>query len=131
VIDVAVTYDRTKLSTTDLLRAKATVSYHGKTPTYMVIVDLGIPPGFTVDAGDFAELVGAKRIQKYSVTARQVTLYLGDVKSLSYLSRRAAYTCLAAPAGSSFPALPLQATPPLGDDASQRNVRSAQARRGR
>ena len=46
----------------------------------MVIVDLGIPPGFTVDPGDFAELVGAKKVQKFSVTARQVTLYLGDVR---------------------------------------------------
>ena len=49
----------------------------------MVIVDLGIPPGFSVEAGDFAELVGAKRIHKFSVTARQVTLYLGDVKARS------------------------------------------------
>jgi hypothetical protein len=80
VLDIAVEYDRTSLSTADLLRAKATVKYQGDIPTYMVIVDLGIPPGFTVDAGDFAELVGQKRIQKFSVTARQVTLYLGDIK---------------------------------------------------
>jgi hypothetical protein len=80
VIEVTVDYDRTKLSTADLLRAKATLRYQGELPTYMVIVDLGIPPGFTVDAGDFAELVGQKKIQKFSVTARQVTLYLGDVK---------------------------------------------------
>lgn len=79
-IEVAVEYDRTKLSTADLLRAKATVRYNGDVPTYMVIVDLGIPPGFTVDPGDFAELVGKKQVQKFSVTARQVTLYLGDVK---------------------------------------------------
>jgi hypothetical protein len=56
------------------------LKYKGDIPTYMVIVDLGIPPGFSVDAGDFAEMVGAKRIQKFSVTARQVTLYIGDVK---------------------------------------------------
>jgi hypothetical protein len=80
VLDVNVEYDRTTLSTADLLRAKATVKYHGDIPTYMVIADLGVPPGFTVDAGDFAEMVGQKRIQKFSVTARQVTLYLGDVK---------------------------------------------------
>jgi hypothetical protein len=80
VLDINVEYDRTSLSTADLLRAKATVKYQGDIPTYMVIVDLGIPPGFTVDAGDFAEMVGQKRIQKFSVTARQVTLYLGDVK---------------------------------------------------
>ena len=46
----------------------------------MVIVDLGIPPGFNVDGGDFAEMVAAKKVQKFSVTSRQVTLYLGDVK---------------------------------------------------
>jgi hypothetical protein len=79
-LEVSVDYDRTDLSTKDLLRAKATLKYHGELPTYMVIVDLGIPPGFTVDAGDFAELVGQKKIEKYSVTSRQVTLYLGDVK---------------------------------------------------
>jgi hypothetical protein len=77
---VSVQYDRTSLSTADLLRAKATLKYNGEVPTYMVIVDLGIAPGFTVDGGDFAEMVAAKKVQKFTVTARQVTLYLGDVK---------------------------------------------------
>src|SRR6516162_4915072 len=77
---VNVEYDRTKLSTNDMLKAKATLRYNGKVPTYMVIVDLGIPPGFTVDGGDFAEMVKAKKIEKFTVTSRQVTLYLGDVK---------------------------------------------------
>jgi len=80
VVNVDVTYDRTKLSTKDLLHATATLKYDGAVPTYMVIVDLGIPPGFTVDAGDFAEMVDKKKIQKFSVTARQAILYLGDVK---------------------------------------------------
>jgi hypothetical protein len=80
VLDVSVAYDRTELSTADVLKAKATLRYQGDIPTYMVIVDLGVPPGFTVDAGDFAEMVGAKRVQKFSITARQVTLYIGDVK---------------------------------------------------
>jgi hypothetical protein len=79
-LEVAVDYDRTSLATSDLLRAKATLKYHGDIPTYMVIVDLGIAPGFTVDAGDFAEMVSQKKIQKFSVTSRQVTLYIGDIK---------------------------------------------------
>jgi hypothetical protein len=92
VLDVSVSYDRTKLSTKDLLKAKATLRYHGKVPTYMVIVDLGIAPGFTVDAGDFAEMVKANKIKRFSVTARQVTLYLGDVmpgdvKTFDYVLR--------------------------------------------
>jgi hypothetical protein len=79
-IEVDVSYDRTKLSTNDLLHAKATLKYHGTVPTYMVMLDLGIAPGFTVEAGDFAEMVGKGQVKKFSVTARQVTLYLGDVK---------------------------------------------------
>lgn len=80
VVDIDVTYDRTKLAANDLLHAKATLRYSGEVPTFNVIVDLGIAPGFTVDAGEFAEMVAAKKIAKFSVTSRQVTLYIGDVK---------------------------------------------------
>jgi uncharacterized protein YfaS (alpha-2-macroglobulin family) len=80
ILDVSVAYDRTSLSTADLLRAKATLKYLGDVPTYMVIMDLGIPPGFAADPGDFAEMAGKKQIQKFTMTARQVTLYIGDVK---------------------------------------------------
>ncbi|HZT78689.1 MAG TPA: hypothetical protein VFA26_00585 [Gemmataceae bacterium] len=80
VLAVDIAYDRTKLSTNDLLKAKATLRYNGDVPTYMVIVDLPVPPGFTVDGGEFAEMVASKKIEKFSVTSRQVTLYVGDVK---------------------------------------------------
>jgi 5-hydroxyisourate hydrolase-like protein (transthyretin family) len=80
VVDIDVTYDRTKLAANDLLHAKATLKYSGDVPTFNVIVDLGIAPGFTVDAGEFAEMVAAKKVAKFTVTSRQVTLYLGDVK---------------------------------------------------
>jgi hypothetical protein len=80
IVDIDVEYDRTKLATTDQLHAKATLKYSGEIPTFNVIVDLGIAPGFTVDPGEFAEMVAAKKIAKFSVTSRQVTLYLGDVK---------------------------------------------------
>jgi uncharacterized protein YfaS (alpha-2-macroglobulin family) len=80
LFDVSVDYDRTRLQTSDLLKATARLKYNGKEPTSMVMLELGVPPGFTVDAGDFAELVAAKKVNKFSVTARQVILYLGDVK---------------------------------------------------
>jgi uncharacterized protein YfaS (alpha-2-macroglobulin family) len=83
---VSVDYDRTKLSTADLLRAKATLTNNGKEYASMVMLDLGIPPGFTVDAGDFAEMVAAKKVNKFSVTSRQVILYLSDVKPGDALS---------------------------------------------
>jgi hypothetical protein len=54
--------------------------------TYMVIVDLAVLPGLTAAAGEFAEPVGARRVQKFGVTARQMTLYRGDVKPDSVLA---------------------------------------------
>ncbi len=78
--DLSVSYDRTKLSTNDLLHAKATLKYNGTLPTYMVMLDLGIAPGFTVDPGDFAEMVNKNKVKKFEITARQVILYLGDVR---------------------------------------------------
>ncbi len=80
LLEVSVDYDRTQLSTSDVLGATATLKYNGKEPTAMVMLDLGIPPGFSADAGDFAELVGAKKVQKFSLTERQAILYLGDVE---------------------------------------------------
>ena len=38
------------------------------------------PPGLTAGAGEFVEMVCAKRVQKFGVTARQVTLDLGGVR---------------------------------------------------
>lgn len=79
-VEIDLVYDRTRLVKNDTLTATATVRYNAEKPTFMVIVDLGIPPGFIVDPGDFAELVGEGKIKRYAVTSRQITLYLGDVK---------------------------------------------------
>ena len=79
-IAIDVSYDRTELTTDDLLTANVHFAWRGAVTTYMVIIDLGIPPGFTVDQGCFAELVSQNKIEKYSVTGRQVTLYLGGLK---------------------------------------------------
>jgi len=80
LLAVSVDYDRTRLTTADVLDATATLKYNGAEPTAMVMLDLGIPPGFTADAGDFAEMVGARKVQKFSLTERQAILYLGDVE---------------------------------------------------
>jgi uncharacterized protein YfaS (alpha-2-macroglobulin family) len=90
VVDVS--YDRTKLTTKDILRARATLKYTGPTVANMVMLDLGIAPGFTADPGDFAEMVAKKQINKFSVTSRQVIIYLsdmrpGDTKTIEYTLR--------------------------------------------
>jgi hypothetical protein len=61
VLEVAMGYDRTRRPTKDALRAKVTVKYNGREPTYMVLVGLPVPQDTTVGACEFAELAGAKR----------------------------------------------------------------------
>ncbi|MBI4617673.1 MAG: hypothetical protein HY720_28940 [Planctomycetes bacterium] len=45
-----------------------------------MIVTLGLPPGFQVDAGDFAELLGERKIDRYELTPREVRIYLGAME---------------------------------------------------
>ena len=76
-MEIAVEFDRTRLSTDDVLGATATVRYRGEKTTDMVIVDLGVPPGFKPMVEDFEALVTTKKvIEKFTTTGRQVTLYI-------------------------------------------------------
>jgi uncharacterized protein YfaS (alpha-2-macroglobulin family) len=78
-IDVA--YDRTKLSQNDIATATVTVRNNLSKTANMVMVDLGIPPGFELLSEDLQSLqektVNAKagRLEKFSLTATQAILY--------------------------------------------------------
>jgi uncharacterized protein YfaS (alpha-2-macroglobulin family) len=78
-IDVA--YDRTTLARNDVVHAKATIHSHLDKTANMVMVDLGIPPGFDLLSEDLQALVektagqhGGK-LEKFSLTATQAILY--------------------------------------------------------
>ncbi len=79
-LSVQVSYDNTTISKDDVLQAKVRMQYHGKAPTFMIVLDLGIPPGFTVDTSAFEKMVEEKRIDRFSTTAKQITLYFGTVQ---------------------------------------------------
>ena len=78
-IDVA--YDRTKLAENDIATATATVKSNLNGTAKMVMVDLGIPPGFDLmseDLQDFQEKTAGKatgKLEKFSMTATQAILY--------------------------------------------------------
>ncbi len=79
LLSIDVDYDRTELSQNDLVTCKVRVANNRPGTAHMVIVDLGVPPGFEVQAGDLAELVGTK-VQKYNLTSRQVIIYLDKIE---------------------------------------------------
>ncbi len=75
-LSIAVKYDKTALAKDDTIAARVQVQNNTPAAMGMVIIDLGIPPGFSTDPGEFAELVGSKRIDRFSVTGRQAIVYL-------------------------------------------------------
>ncbi len=77
-LEIEVRYDRTEMARNEPLKARARMAYHGE-GTFMVIVDLGIPPGFDVDREPFEEMVREKTIDKYTLAGRQIALYFGRV----------------------------------------------------
>jgi uncharacterized protein YfaS (alpha-2-macroglobulin family) len=78
-IDVA--YDRTQLAQDDIATATATVRNNLDKKANMVMVDLGIPPGFdllTEDLQDYQEKSSGRKsghLSKFSLTATQAILY--------------------------------------------------------
>jgi len=47
----------------------------------MALVDLGVPPGFTVLTEDLSRLVEQKTIARYELTGRQIIVYLENFSS--------------------------------------------------
>ncbi len=47
----------------------------------MVVIDLGLPPGFEVLSEDLQGLVSEGTIEKYSLAARQIIIYLDRLAS--------------------------------------------------
>jgi len=82
-IDVA--YDRTRLAQDDIATATATVKNNLHKTANMVMVDLGIPPGFDLLSEDLQSYqeksVGRKsgRMEKFSMTATQAILYFDSI----------------------------------------------------
>jgi hypothetical protein len=95
-IDVA--YDRTHMAQDDIATATATIKNNLHKTANMVMVDLGIPPGFDLLAEDLQayQEQSAKsksgRMEKFSLTATQAILYFdavgaGDTVTLHFRLR--------------------------------------------
>jgi uncharacterized protein YfaS (alpha-2-macroglobulin family) len=97
-LSIAVAYDRQRLTQDDIATATATVKNNLTKTANMVMVDLGIPPGFdllTEDLQDYqVKSTGRKsgRLEKFNLTATQAILYFdsiapGDSIALRYRLR--------------------------------------------
>jgi uncharacterized protein YfaS (alpha-2-macroglobulin family) len=78
LISIEVGYDKSELTTEDLLHCTVELANNRPGVARMLVADIGIPPGFDVLADDLDALVGVT-IQKYELAGRQVILYLDEL----------------------------------------------------
>jgi hypothetical protein len=78
-LDVA--YDRTELRVNDTVGVTATVELLAEGTAGTVVVDVGIPPGFTPLTADLDMLVEQGTVDRYELTGRQIIFYMTNVVS--------------------------------------------------
>jgi hypothetical protein len=106
-LSIGVQYDRRELRVDDTVGVTATLRYRGDAAAQMPLVDLGVPPGFQVEVADLDRLVTDHTILRYSVTPRQLIVYLerlqpGQTLSLRYRLRAKLPVRAQAPASEAY-----------------------------
>ena len=82
---IVVKYDRTRLAQDQIVTGTASIHNNMYKTAKMVMVDLGIPPGFELQSEDLQDMVerttGKKsgRLEKFSMTATQAILYFDSI----------------------------------------------------
>jgi hypothetical protein len=84
-LSINIAYDRTRLSQNDIATETVTIRNNLAKTANMVMVDLGIPPGFDLLSEDLQALqekaagANAGRLEKFSLTATQAILYFNGL----------------------------------------------------
>ena len=78
-LSIDVDYRATTLAENDLLSVDVTLRYRRPESAPMTLVDLGIPPGFEVNARSLQKLVNDEVIERFENNGRQVTLYFDSI----------------------------------------------------
>ena len=78
-LSISVDYDRTTLAVNDMVTAQVTIANNDAAFADMVMVDLGIPPGFALVRDDLEALKVQGVFSRYEATERQLLLYFTTV----------------------------------------------------
>ncbi len=85
-LSIAVSYDKTSLFLNDIVTAAVNLSNASAQTQNMVLVTLGIPPGFQVLTEDLDAYVQQNILSQYELTGKQLILYLSTLSPSSTLS---------------------------------------------
>ena len=73
---LSVDYDRVTLAPDDTITARARATWKQRGPTGMVMLALGIPPGFEVEASSVGQLVAEGKVGRFTITGKELLLYV-------------------------------------------------------
>jgi uncharacterized protein YfaS (alpha-2-macroglobulin family) len=89
MITIDLTYDRTELVVNDMVQVDVVVSLNQIGVAEWALIDLGIPPGFSVVTEDLNALVARYEdvpedyafptIERFELTGRQILIYTGNL----------------------------------------------------
>jgi uncharacterized protein YfaS (alpha-2-macroglobulin family) len=91
-LSINVTYDRTRLAQNDIATEKVTIRNNLNKTANMIMVDLGIPPGFDLLSEDLQAFqekssgTSSGRLEKFNLTATQAILYFDGLSSKQAVS---------------------------------------------
>jgi hypothetical protein len=75
-LSITVAYDKTTLAANETASVTATIKNQTDMRAEMPLIDLGIPPGFTVITDDLDTAKDRGVIDKYTLTGRQIIVYM-------------------------------------------------------
>jgi hypothetical protein len=81
LITIDLGYDRTEMAVNDEVTVNVGLRLNQPGVVKMALIDLGVPPGFTVLTEDLNGLVEKGLIARYELTGRQIIIYLEDFSS--------------------------------------------------
>lgn len=84
-LSIGVTYDRTSLAVDEMVAAKMTVTNTTGSTQNMLLVTVGLPPGFELQSEDLDAYVASGKISRYERTAKQLIVYVTELAARAKL----------------------------------------------
>ena len=78
-IVLRVDYGSRQVAPGKTLTVSAEARWNADRPSGMVLLEIGVPPGFDVESEDLERLVSEKKVSRYSTSARSVIVYLDQI----------------------------------------------------
>ncbi|WP_437942506.1 MG2 domain-containing protein [Sorangium sp. So ce341] len=78
-LSVSVSYDKTALYVNDIVTASVDVRNTTSSAQSMILVTVGLPPGFQVLTEDLQQYIAAGQLSRFEITGKQLILYVKEI----------------------------------------------------